>query len=590
MLHALREYGAKLGGEPGFKSREVRWCIQLSEEGELLNIVPLGDGKSGAMLERCADMHAMNAGGKAHFLVESAQTIALHFKSEEEPAKIVAGTDRHRYFANMMAQAAKQVPLLTPPTKLLADPTALDEIRLLMVDKRVKPADWVTWQVGANDPRGDVQVQQWWRDWRQGDLGGNATKVDAAAAVVPGMICLLTGNQRPPAATHSKITGLSGVGGLSMGDVMVGFDKAAFQSYGLEKSNNAAMAEEAAQQYVDGLNHLIRQQKEATSKNPSRRTNAMMVYWFKEHIPPEDDPLSMLYGMETEEQQTVSALTQARKLLQSIRSGERSTLGDNHYYAMTLSGASGRVMVRDWMDGQFVQLVANVEAWFADLTIVHRDGGDRLAPDPKFLAVGGALVRELKDLPPATTSVLWRAAIAQLPIPQPLMAQALDRFRAALVKDETFSHARMGLIKAFFVRKSPGKGHMKPYLNPDHPDPAYHCGRLLAVLAKLQHAALGDVGAGVVQRFYAAASTAPGLTLGRLVGNSRNHLGKLDGGLTYWYEQQIADVMGKLGDKFPRTLDLEGQGLFALGYYQQLAALRTSKKDTKNSNQNGEPE
>jgi CRISPR-associated protein Csd1 len=588
MLHALREYGAKLGGEPGFKSREVRWCIQLSEEGKLLNIVPLGDGKSGAMLESCADMHAMNAGGKAHFLVESAQTIALHFKSDEEAEKIVAGTARHQFFAKMLAQAAEKVPLLNPPTKLLADPAALDEVRLSMVEKRVKPADWVTWQIGTDDPRGDVLVQQWWREWRKGELGGSAT-TEAAVAVDPGMICLLTGNQRPPAATHSKISGLSGVGGLSMGDVMVGFDKAAFQSYGLEKSNNAAMAEEAAQQYVDGLNYLIRQQKEATSKNPSRRTNAMMVYWFKEHIPPEDDPLSMLYGMETEETQAVSALTQARKLLQAIRNGERASLGDNHYFAMTLSGASGRVMVRDWMDGQFAELVANVEAWFADLSIVHREGGSRLAPDPKFLAVGGALVRELKDLPPATTSVLWRAAIAQLPIPQPLMAQALDRFRAALVKDETFSHARMGLIKAFFVRKSLGKGHMKPYLNPDHPDPAYHCGRLLAVLAKLQHAALGDVGAGVVQRFYAAASTAPGLTLGRLVGNSRNHLGKLDGGLTYWYEQQIADVMGKLGDKFPRTLDLEGQGLFALGYYQQLADLRTSKKDTKNTNSNGEP-
>ncbi|PIW09745.1 MAG: type I-C CRISPR-associated protein Cas8c/Csd1, partial [Comamonadaceae bacterium CG17_big_fil_post_rev_8_21_14_2_50_60_13] len=119
---------------------------------------------------------------------------------------------------------------------------------------------------------------------------------------------------------------------------------------------------------------------------------------------------------------------------------------------------------------------------------------------------------------------------------------------------------------------------------------AYHCGRLLAVLAKLQQAALGDVGAGVVQRFYAAASTAPGLTFGRLVGNSRNHLGKLEGGLSYWYEQQIAEVMKKLGDQFPRTLNLEGQGLFALGYYQQLAALRTPKKDSSNSNSNSNTE
>lgn len=587
MLHALREYGAKLGGEPGFKSREVRWCIQLSDEGKLLNIVPLGDGKNGAMLERCADMHAMVTGGKAHFLIESAQTIALHFKTDEEPKKIVSGTDRHRFFAGMLAEASEQIPVLSHPAKLLADPGTIEQVRQMMLEKRVKPTDWVTWQIGRYDPRQVEEVQQWWREWRHRDLNGDMP--DDAAQSSGHMLCLLTGSPVQPLPVHPKISGLSGVGGLAMGDVLVGYDKSAFQSFGLEKSANAAMGAEPAQQYVDALNHLIKQQQEAIRKNPSRRTNALMVYWFKEHVPPEDDPFAMLYGMATEEQQTVSALAQARKLLEAIRKGEHSTLGENHYYALTLSGASGRVMVRDWMEGQFEQLVANVEAWFADLAIVHREGGDRLAPDPKFLAVGGALVRDLKDLPPATTSVLWRVAVAHLPIPQPLMAQALDRFRSALVKDETFNHARMGLIKAYFVRKPQGKGHMKPYLNPDHPDPAYHSGRLLAILARLQHAALGDVGAGVVQRFYPAASTAPGLTLGRLVGNSRNHLGKLDGGLSYWYEQQIADVMGRLGDKFPRTLDLEGQGLFALGYYQQLAALRTSKKDSKDNNQDGEP-
>lgn len=121
---------------------------------------------------------------------------------------------------------------------------------------------------------------------------------------------------------------------------------------------------------------------------------------------------------------------------------------------------------------------------------------------------------------------------------------------------------------------------MTAYLNPDHPAAAYHCGRLLAVLANLQRAALGDVGAGVVQRYYAAASQTPGLILGRLVSNARNHLGKLDGRLAYWYENQIADVMSRLQDSAPRILDLEGQGLFALGYYQQLAALRAGNKNS----------
>jgi len=123
---------------------------------------------------------------------------------------------------------------------------------------------------------------------------------------------------------------------------------------------------------------------------------------------------------------------------------------------------------------------------------------------------------------------------------------------------------------------------MTAYLNPDHPEAAYHCGRLLAIFSNLQRAALGDVGAGVVQRYYAAASQTPGLILGRLASNARNHLGKLEGGLAYWYENQIAEVMERLGDAAPRILDLNGQGLFALGYYQQLAALRAGKKTNGN--------
>ena len=159
------------------------------------------------------------------------------------------------------------------------------------------------------------------------------------------------------------------------------------------------------------------------------------------------------------------------------------------------------------------------------------------------------------------------------------MAQALARFRSDLVKDEPFSHARMGLLKAYFIRRQPGGDPtMTAYLNPDHPSAAYHCGRLLAVFSSLQRAALGDVGAGVVQRYYSAASQTPGLILGRLTSNARNHLGKLEGGLAHWYERQIADVMGRLGDNAPRILDLEGQGLFALGYYQQIGALRAGNK------------
>jgi CRISPR-associated protein Csd1 len=100
----------------------------------------------------------------------------------------------------------------------------------------------------------------------------------------------------------------------------------------------------------------------------------------------------------------------------------------------------------------------------------------------------------------------------------------------------------------------------------------------MAVYAALQRSALGDVGAGVVQRFYAAASTTPALVLGRLARLSQFHLNKLDGGLTYWYESLLASIWERIEHLIPATLDLEEQGLFALGYYQQMAEMRRPKK------------
>ena len=111
---------------------------------------------------------------------------------------------------------------------------------------------------------------------------------------------------------------------------------------------------------------------------------------------------------------------------------------------------------------------------------------------------------------------------------------------------------------------------MSTNLNPEHPNPAYQCGRLLAVLADLQYAALGDVGAGVVQRYYTATSQAPALRIGQLMSNAKNHLNKVENNVAFAYEKRLADIMSNI-TSFPKTLDLEQQSLFALGYYQQLA-------------------
>lgn len=558
MLNRLIDYtGANVPfSESGFTVRDIRWRIEITEEGRLAGVLPLGDENRGAERWGCPEMHDMQSGGKAHFLIDNLKTALL----------LNAGAgdiQRHDFYVARIRDAATQSPILGTLLTFLDDAAGMNELRqtLLAPPHKAKPTENLEWRIDGVDPLAEPGIREWWKHWRLCDREADEDH----------MVCFISGETAIPAKTHPKVMGLPGRQGS--GDALIGFDKDAFTSLGLKKSANAAVSEQAARSYVDALNHLKRH-------HSKRLGEELVLHWFRGRLADDDDVLSWL--QDPPEVAAASASLAARRLFDAIRAGQRSDLANNEFYALNISGMSGRVMVRDWMEGRFDDLVRNVEAWFADLAIVSRDG-QGLAHDPKFMAVCGALVRDLKDLPAPTTATLWKAAVQHLPIPLPLMAQALARFRVDMVDKDPppINHARMGLIKAYFVRLTPGGDtNMTAYLNPEHPATAYHCGRLLAVLANLQHAALPGVGAGVVQRYYAAASQTPGLVLGRLVGNARNHLGKLDGGLAFWYENLIADVMSRLKDSMPRILDLEGQGLFALGYYQQLATLRAGNKNS----------
>jgi len=107
-------------------------------------------------------------------------------------------------------------------------------------------------------------------------------------------------------------------------------------------------------------------------------------------------------------------------------------------------------------------------------------------------------------------------------------------------------------------------------LTAGHPHPAYQCGRLLAALEAIQRAAV-HARATMVDRFYGTASSAPASVFGVLMRGSQSHLGKLrktKPRLHHYFDKQLSEITDRL-DSFPRTLTLEEQGLFALGYYHQ---------------------
>lgn len=198
-----------------------------------------------------------------------------------------------------------------------------------------------------------------------------------------------TGEAIEPAGTQPKIKGLARVGGLGTGDVLAGFDKAAFQSYGLKQAANAAMSEATVTAYTETLSRLI-------ADRNVKLGNTLTVWWFTGQADVTADDDVMAWFSEPPEQTSGAAERHARTLLTAIATGQRNDLAGSRFVALLLSGAAGRVMVREVEQGSFEELVAHTESWFRDLSMVARDGKG-LARDPKFLAVAGGLVRDLKD-------------------------------------------------------------------------------------------------------------------------------------------------------------------------------------------------
>jgi CRISPR-associated protein Csd1 len=561
MLDLLIEYAVRnnLVLEPGVTRKSVKWLITCTEDGRYTGIVPIGDKKGESLV--CPITPAMNSGNKSHFLAETLETMVLYVEDE---SKINSSKVKQTYFLNLLINAAKEIPVLSAGVRLLEDQSCFPEIHRQLKSLGADPTDIATLRVGDRTVLKEKVWREWWANTRASLASDKKAKPKKTSSV-----CVVTGNLVEPAKTHPPIKHMVSVGGAKGGDVLVGFDKSAFTSYGFDQSLNAAMSEETAAAYTAALNHLL-------ESRSVRLGNTLATYWFTGQVDIAAADEVMAWFVEPPEQTAGAAERRAHELLNSIRTGQRPDLTGSRFVSLLLSGAAGRVMVREVMQGSFEELVVHTEAWFRDFAIVARDGKE-LARDPKFLAVAGSLVRELKDLPSPWLQQLWRAAISGGLIPAATLAQAVTRTRIDIIQDTPASHARMALIKAYLIRNR-GDNNMKPHMNPDHPHPAYHCGRALALFARLQRAALGDVGAGVVQRYYTAAAQTPGLILGRLASNAKNHLAKLDGGLAWWYENQLAGIMSHIGDFVPRTLILEEQSLFALGYYQQLAALNAGKQ------------
>ena len=403
--------------------------------------------------------------------------------------------------------------------------------------------------------------------------------------------CLVCAEQKPLLETlPGAIKGIPGA--PTTGVPLISAKHDVYWSYGMTKALNSPICRECAEAVTRALNHLL-----ADRSSRLIIGDTAIVFWSREgaRLP---DLAAQLRG--PGEQPAVDILHELR--------GRGADIDlDEPFYAVMLGASLGRVIVRDWIDTTAGHLERNLERWFAMQRIADR-GAPPDAPRPiGIFALAASLVRVRRnddDAPPdpaarrriaaelssELTRGLFRAAVLGEQLPSGLATQAAIRCRA----EQRVTRPRAALIK-MSLPDHPEKEDYMVALEPDHPEVAYHCGRLLAVIESVQQMAIPGLSTTVTDRFWGSASTRPALAFATLLRGARPHLQRLRRdrpGLYYNRERLIAEIIDKIAD-WPTTLTLQEQALFGLGYYHQQTSERqrpAARTEEDNGNQDAEQE
>jgi CRISPR-associated protein Csd1 len=428
------------------------------------------------------------------------------------------------------------------------------------------------------------KVREHWRSLRAAAEEGGGER----------RLCLVSGRLALPV---DKLPGIKNVpGGSTSGVALVSFNSGAFESYGWSGSENAPISRAAAEACSTALNRLLHPafpdpaQPGQTLPRRNLRLSADTAVCFWASTPAGDDLASQVLALLEANPEHV------RELYRSLWRGVPNRIEDpSLFYALTLSGSQGRAIVRDWFEATVAEVDVNLARHFRDLAIVRNTPPAKGREHPPALPFT-VLMRCLaprgddKGVPAALAGQIVHAALAGTPYPFSILQRALERTRAEIGRsdwsDRERHDARAALLKAVLNRRRPQATTHYPEIteamDPNNPATGYRLGRLMAVIERMQEAALGvEVNATVVDRFFSSASATPAAVFPRLLKNFRHHARKAKDG----DHAQRAAALEKEADailepipSFPSFLPLDQQGLFVLGYHHQRHELFLSRE------------
>lgn len=420
----------------------------------------------------------------------------------------------------------------------------------------------------------DEQIKRRWETYFQEILADDTKKYIAQ--------CAIEGTEAPIARIHNKIKGIPG--GLATGSVLIGFNNLSENSYGNEQSYNSNISETAMKKYTEAFNYLLKD-----NVHKLLLDDLTIVFWAmnpKEEY--ENKFMALLMG-EANGMDAEQTDTMLKVLMNDAQNGQITMerlqsldmiQDDVDFYMVGLKPNSSRVAVKFIYRRKYADILWNIAKHQLDLQV-----SEEMKSIP-FWRIKKELIspkNKNEKINPAIVTKLFESIIYGYPYPVSLLETVIRRIKTDT--DSKVNRVRAGIVKAC-INRNYAKGELKVALDKENYGQAYLCGRLFAVLEKLQQdASNNSLNRTIKDAYFASASSKPAMVFPKLIKLGQNHLGKVE--YPTFYNKLIGEIMDKLEGEFPNTLLLVEQGKFIVGYYQQYQDFYKKKENVNETEEQG---
>ena len=575
ILKALYDYYNRCGNlpAPGMEEKEIGFVIVISKEGKFLRFEDCRTDKTIGRVYLVKKHVSRSSAAVANYLYDnSAYVLGYSDKDDSEKNQLYFNTfvekvqsilDRMpdnsdiRTLMNFYAQGREAI-----HSEVEQDPL-WEDIKKNLSKK---------YSVFSFRIEGDLRILAEKKELMQTNEG---TKNDNSRG-----LCMVTGVQGElvDTTTATMIQGSQATAKLVAFQVNSGYD-----SYGKEKCGNAPISHEAEFAYTTALNTMLRRD----SRNKFTVGNRTFVFWASSNdkaAEQAEESLFDLLGYSEEKKDNPNAkIEQVRKVFTAIYSGSLSTSLEDRFYILGLAPNSARIAVVYWSETPLRDFAGKILRHFDDMEIIdtRKDRKPYMGIKDIFSAVtlGG---KQSEEATPNLPESIIKSIFLGTPYPYTLLSACIRRIRAESGDGNAARITRIAIIKAFLNRQNVNDKRMKIMLDKRNTNQGYLCGRLFAVLDRIQEDANGI--SSIRERYMNAASSTPSSVFATILNLSSHHLENLSNeGKKVFYEKLKQEIIDKISsDGFPAHLDLQDQGRFFVGYYHQRQDFFNKKEENSN--------